>query len=84
MLCLQAVWKDNILPTTWAEATKWDRKHTEMQLQLSSNTQVESSSIKAVQFPPYCKVIKIRKDALYFLAGATNSTKHVQQGFPKY
>lgn len=48
------------------------------------HTQVESSSIKAVQFPPYCEVIKIWKDALYFLAGVTNSTKHEQQGFPKY
>lgn len=48
------------------------------------HTQVESPSIEAMQFPLYYEVIKIWKDALYFLAGIINSTKHEKQDFPVY
>lgn len=36
------------------------------------------------EFPLSYKVINIWRDALYFLAGATNSSKHGNQGFPRY
>lgn len=39
---------------------------------------------KTEEFPLYYEVIKIWRDALYFLAVVTNSTKHEKQGFPKY
>lgn len=85
MLCLQAVWKDKILyHLSRAHQVEQKTHRNAAAARQQYHTQGESPSIEAVQFPLGYEVIKIWKDALYFLAGVISSIKHEKQGFPKY